>query len=57
MTYPSRTAERIIIRLPDGMRRELKILAAQKNRTMTGQVVTMLESGLAAEKAASNPTA
>ncbi|MHA0335836.1 FitA-like ribbon-helix-helix domain-containing protein [Sphingomonas aquatilis] len=43
MAYPSREAERIVIRVPDGFRRELKIRAAQHDRSLTGEVVHMLQ--------------
>lgn len=51
MSKSIQDADRILIRLPDGMRDDLKALAKSKHRTMTGQVVAILESGLAAEKA------
>ncbi len=57
MTAPSRTADKIMLRLPDGLRDELKQMARDGYRTMNGQVIMLIERGLAAEKAASNPTA
>lgn len=56
MPSTNRGSDRIIVRLPDGLRPELKELARVNHRTMNGQVVAMLESGLAAEKTASNHT-
>lgn len=43
---PSRTADRIIIRLPDGMRERLHARAEANGRSMTAEVVAMLENGL-----------
>lgn len=39
------------LRMPDSVKEELKKLAAARRRSMNGQIVAMLESGLAAEKA------
>ena len=41
------------LRMPSKLRAELKQLAEMRRRSMNAQIVTMLESGLAAEKAAS----
>lgn len=43
---PSRTADRIIIRLPDGMRDRLHERAQANGRTMTAEVVELLQAGL-----------
>ncbi len=56
-TSPSRSAERIMIRLPDGYRRLLKVRAAQNDRTVNGEVVSMLKSVIEAEKMAPVPQA
>jgi hypothetical protein len=52
MNAASRKADQFIVRLPDGLRDELKTLARARHRSMNGQVVVMIERGLAAEKAA-----
>jgi plasmid stability protein len=43
---PSDKADKIIIRLPDGMRERLQLRAAAGGRSMTAEVVDMLERGL-----------
>jgi hypothetical protein len=45
------------LRMPDQLREGLKRLAAERHRSMNAQIVSMLESGLAAEKAASEQPA
>lgn len=45
------------LRMPDKLRAELKELAKARHRSMNAQIVMFVESGIAAEKAASNPTA
>lgn len=49
----NRDSPQVKLRLPDVLREELKELAEMRRRSMNAQIVTMLESGLAAEKAAS----
>ena len=49
----SRKTDNFVVRMPEGLRDELKKLAQARHRSMNGQVVAMIESGLAAEKAAS----
>lgn len=56
MSQPSRTADKVVIRLPDGFRRELKIRAARNDRSLNGEVVNMLKSVIE-EEAASQPSA
>jgi plasmid stability protein len=43
---PSQTAEKIMVRLPDGMRDDLKIRAIRNRRTMNAEVVHLIEVGL-----------
>lgn len=43
---PSRTADRIIIRLPDGMREKLRSRAEANGRSMTAEVVATLSLAL-----------
>lgn len=39
----SRALDKVIVRLPDGMRDRLKATAAQNNRSMNAEIVSMLE--------------
>lgn len=41
--YPSRHLDRIMVRLPDGMRDRLKEAANANNRSMNAEVVARLE--------------
>ncbi|KEZ17163.1 Mnt [Sphingobium yanoikuyae] len=41
------------LRMPDKLRVQLKELAETRRRSMNAQIIVMLESGMAAEKAAS----
>lgn len=41
--YPSQLAERFQIRLPDGLRDQIRELAASNNRSMNAQIVFMLQ--------------
>lgn len=45
-----RSADKIIIRLPDGMRDEIKSIARSSHRTMNAQVVHYLETLIKAEQ-------
>ncbi|MCB4862398.1 Arc family DNA-binding protein [Sphingobium sp. PNB] len=53
MTATSRTSDKFVVRLPDGLRDELRKLAIARHRSMNGQMVAILEQGIAAEKTAS----
>lgn len=53
---PSDKADKILIRLPDGMRDKLHTRAAANGRSMTAEVVAMLESALN-DKRATDPDA
>ena len=46
---PSRTADRIIIRLPDGMRDRLHARAEANGRSLTAEVVDMLERAMGSD--------
>lgn len=46
----SRDLDKVIVRLPHGMRDELKSLAARNNRSMNAEIVALLESGLTTQK-------
>lgn len=41
--YPSQTAERFQIRLPDGMRDRIRDLAEANGRSMNAQIIFMLQ--------------
>lgn len=56
MLAPSRTQDRVMIRLPDNMRPLLKERAKAGYRSLNGEIVMLIERGLAAE-AASIPQA
>lgn len=49
--------DRLILRLPDGMREEVEAMAMDDCRALNGQIVWLLKAGIEARKAASNPTA
>lgn len=57
MPRPVREWDRVIIRLPDGMKSDLEDRAAENCRPLNGEVVYLIKRGLAAEKMASVPTA
>jgi len=48
--YPSRIAEKFVVRLESGMREELKAIAAQNRRSMNSEINLRLAQSLAAEK-------
>jgi hypothetical protein len=41
--YPSEAQDRVMVRLPDGMRDQLKAAAKAGNRTMNAEIVARLE--------------
>jgi hypothetical protein len=53
--YPSSTAERIIVRLPDGMRDRLADLAKLNNRSTNAEVVVALQRWLDGGRSATEP--
>lgn len=42
--YPSDTADKVLVRMPDGMREQLKVAAKSNNRTMNAEIVARLQS-------------
>lgn len=48
--YPSRSLDRIMVRLPDGMRDRLAAAARQNKRSVNAEVVARLESTFYAER-------
>lgn len=50
--YPSQAADRMNIRLPDGLRDTLKVMAATNRRSMNAELVFHLERALESATAA-----
>ncbi|OUL79967.1 Arc family DNA-binding protein [Paraburkholderia hospita] len=48
--YPSRIAEKFVVRLEAGMREELRAIAARNRRSMNSEINLRLAQSLAAEK-------
>lgn len=48
--YPSRLADKFVLRLDAGMRDELKVIAAQNRRSMNSEIISRLAASLEAEK-------
>lgn len=42
--YPSDVADKVLVRMPDGMRDQLKALAKHNNRTLNAEIVARLSS-------------
>ena len=49
--YPSQTADRFIVRMPNGLRDQLRDIAASNRRSMNSEIVLMLERALASAAA------
>lgn len=47
--YPSETADRYIVRFPEGMRERLKQAAADNNRSMNSEIIARLETSFGME--------
>jgi predicted transcriptional regulator len=54
---PSQQADRIVVRLPDGLREDLKRIAKARHRSVSNLAFVVLEDFVNDEKAASNHTA
>ncbi len=49
---PSATADKFLMRFnQDGLRKELKVRAAQNERTLNAEILYLIKRGLAAEQA------
>ena len=48
--YPSRTAEKIVVRLPDGMRDHLAEMAKSNRRSVNAEVVDALHAWISARE-------
>jgi hypothetical protein len=48
---------KILVRMPEGMKRRLKVAAAMSNKSLNGQIISYLAEGLSKmeEKILSNP--
>lgn len=44
--YPSEAADKVLLRLPDGMRDRLKAAAEANNRSLNAEIVNRLEASL-----------
>ncbi|EPE98448.1 Arc family DNA-binding protein [Rhizobium grahamii] len=53
----SRDLDKVIVRLPDGMRDQLKTMAAQNNRSMNAEIVARLAESLEIEAVEGDPAA
>jgi len=54
---PVRQWDRMILRLPEGIKSQVEDVAADNCTSLNGQLVQFIKSGIAAEKAASSHTA
>lgn len=44
--YSSRTADKFVVRLPDGLREQIAVVAKENHRSMNSQIISVLERGL-----------
>lgn len=44
--YPSRTAERFIVRLPDGWRDAIRVEAKKERRSMNAEILSAIETAM-----------
>ena len=55
-THPSsQPADRVMIRLPDGMKALLAARAKAQHRSLSSEALALIERGIAAETASSQP--
>ncbi len=52
--YPSELAPKFVLRFPQGMREEIRDIAANNHRSMTAEIIARLEKTLLSERAVSN---
>ncbi|TBB53800.1 Arc family DNA-binding protein [Rhizobium ruizarguesonis] len=55
--YPSEEKDRFIVRMPDGMREELKMIAAKNGRSLNTEIVTRLAMSLEIDAVSDGPEA
>jgi len=53
--YSSRTADKFVIRLPDGMRERIAEVARTHHRSMNSEIIARLEQSLIQEEKEKNP--
>lgn len=46
MDYPSRTADRFMVRLPDGWRDTIKAEAKKAHRSMNAEIIAAIETAM-----------
>lgn len=51
-TYPSATADKFVVRLPDGMRERIAEVARENHRSMNSEIINRLEVSILAESSA-----
>lgn len=49
--YPSELAPKFVLRFPQGMREEIRDIAASNHRSMTAEIIARLEKTLVSERA------
>lgn len=54
---PSRSADKYILRYPDGMREKIAAAAKANNRSMNAEIIARLQSSFEQEVAKANPAA
>lgn len=54
-TYSSRTADKFVIRLPDGLRDQIAVVAKENHRSMNSQIISVLEQNLGLPQSESIP--
>ncbi|MDD2711303.1 MAG: Arc family DNA-binding protein [Simplicispira sp.] len=52
--FPSDTADKVLVRMPDGMRDHLKAAAKTNNRTMNAEIVARLQQSFAVDNSLAN---
>lgn len=45
-----RASDKLILRVPDGMRDAIKLMAARNRRTMNSEILILIEAGLRAQE-------
>lgn len=53
--YKSRTADKFVLRLPDGMRHHIADMASANRRSMNSEIIRRLEQSLVAEHGPQSP--
>ena len=53
--YSSRTADKFVVRLPDGMREIIAEVARQSHRSMNSEIIARLEASILADAKEENP--